>query len=212
MSFVLIVLSFVIFDRENHLTLITSLIDVTSLIFCAKGYPIGQLLMVGFSLLYGLISFNFAYYGEMLIYLGMTMPMAVFSLISWLKNPYSENTKEIQVYTLNENEFKTMFKMAFIATFVFYFILKYFNTPNIIPSTVSVITSFIAVYLTYKRSVYFALGYAMNDLVLICLWLMAAMENQVYYSVVVCFVMFLINDIYGFLSWRKMEARQFTSS
>ena len=65
------------FDRENYLTLAASLIGVTSLIVNAKGNPIGQVLMVIFSLLYGIISYTFAYYGEMVTYLGMTMPMAV---------------------------------------------------------------------------------------------------------------------------------------
>ena len=43
-----------------------------------------------FSLMYGVISYTFAYYGEMITYLGMTMPMAVFALISWVRNPYNE--------------------------------------------------------------------------------------------------------------------------
>ena len=87
LSALFIVTSFCIFDRESYLTLIASLIGVTSLIFNAKGNPIGQALMVVFSFLYGIISYTFAYYGEMITYLGMTMPMAVISLISWLKNP-----------------------------------------------------------------------------------------------------------------------------
>lgn len=90
-SVLLIVGSFCLFDRENILTLIASLIGVTSLIFNAKGNPFGQVLMVVFSLLYGIISYSFAYYGEMITYLGMTMPMAVFALISWLCNPYKGN-------------------------------------------------------------------------------------------------------------------------
>ena len=77
LSVVFIVGSFCAFDRENYLTLAASLIGVTSLIFNAKGNPIGQVLMVIFSLLYGIISYTFAYYGEMITYLGMTMPMAV---------------------------------------------------------------------------------------------------------------------------------------
>ena len=86
-SVFLIVISFFVFDKENYLSLCASLIGVTSLIFNAKGNPLGQLLMVIFSLLYGIISYTFSYYGEMITYLGMTMPMAVFALISWLKNP-----------------------------------------------------------------------------------------------------------------------------
>ena len=67
-SVLLIIGSFCMFDRENYLTLLASLIGVTSLIFNAKGNPFGQFLMVWFSLLYGVISFSFAYYGEMLTY------------------------------------------------------------------------------------------------------------------------------------------------
>ena len=49
-SVALIVISFLVFDRENYLTLCASLIGVTSLIFNAKGNPFGQLLMVIFSI------------------------------------------------------------------------------------------------------------------------------------------------------------------
>jgi nicotinamide riboside transporter PnuC len=84
-SVLLIVGSFFIFDKTNYLTLIASLIGTTSLIFNAKGNPFGQLLMIVFSVLYGTISLSFKYYGEMITYLGMTGPMALFALISWLK-------------------------------------------------------------------------------------------------------------------------------
>lgn len=60
LSIAFIVIFFFIFDRENFLTLTASLIGVTSLIFNAKGNPFGQVLMVIFSLLYGVISFTFA--------------------------------------------------------------------------------------------------------------------------------------------------------
>lgn len=207
-SVLLTVISFCIFDRENFLTLSASLIGVTSLIFNAKGNPIGQLLMIIFSLIYGIISFGFAYYGEMLTYLGMTMPMAVFSLISWLKNPYNGNKSEVEVNTLEKKEHFLMCLLALAVTVIFYFVLEHFNTANIIPSTVSVTTSFLAVYLTFRRSPFFAMAYAANDIVLIILWVSASTENIKYISVVVCFIAFLINDIYGFISWQKMKKRQ----
>lgn len=207
-SVALIVLSFCIFDRENYLTLLASLIGVTSLIFNAKGNPFGQLLMVIFSLLYGIISFTFSYYGEMITYLGMTMPMAVFALISWLRNPYNGNKAEVRVNNISRKETALMWLITTIVTFVFYFILDGFNTANIIPSTISVTTSFLAVYLTFRRSPYFALAYAANDIVLLILWGLASMEDIRYLSVVVCFIAFLINDVYGFVNWRQIEKRQ----
>ena len=96
-SVMLIIISFCVFDRTNYLTLCASLIGVTSLIFNAKGNPFGQLLMIVFSLLYGIISYSFSYYGEMITYLGMTMPMAIFALISWLRNSYNGNKSEVRL-------------------------------------------------------------------------------------------------------------------
>ena len=203
-----IIISFCIFDRESYLTLCASLIGVTSLIFNAKGNPFGQLLMVIFSLLYGVISYSFSYYGEMITYLGMTMPMAVFALISWLRNPYKGNKAEVKVNSLTSIENIFMWIITVVITVIFYFILEYFNTAYIVPSTISVTTSFLAVYLTFRRSPYFALAYAANDIVLIILWILASMLDIRYVSVLVCFVAFLFNDIYGFISWQKMKIRQ----
>lgn len=205
---ILIISSFVIFDRENYLTLSASLIGVTSLIFNAKGNPFGQLLMVIFSLLYGAISYTFGYYGEMITYLGMTMPMAAFALVAWLKNPYKGNKSEVEVNTLRKKETCFMWIITALVTVAFYFILEYFGTANIIPSTLSVTTSFVAVYLTFRRSPYFAAAYAANDVILIVLWILASIENIRYISVVVCFAAFFVNDIYGFISWRRMKIRQ----
>jgi len=207
-SVILIVLSFLIFDRSNGLTLIASLIGVTSLIFCAKGNPVGQVLMIVFSILYGIISYGFAYYGEMITYLGMTLPMAVFSLISWLRNPYEKNRSEVKVNQISIKETIFMCLLTVAVTVVFYFILEYFHTANMVPSTVSIATSFAAAYLTFRRSPYFALVYGMNDVVLIVLWVLAAIEENRYLSVVVCFIAFLVNDLYGYISWKKMEKRQ----
>lgn len=207
-SVVLIVVSFLIFDKTNYLTLVASIIGATALIFCAKGNPIGQVLMIAFSTLYSIISYTFSYYGEMLTYLFMTMPMASISLISWLKNPYKGNKAEVKVNSVSKKERVVGVIATAVATVVFYFVLKNLNTANLIPSTVSVATSFFAAYLTFKRSPYFALAYAVNDIVLIVLWVLASIVEVRYISVVVCFLAFLFNDIYGFISWQKMKKRQ----
>ena len=203
-----IVLSFLLFDRSHYITLAASLIGTTSLIFNAKGNPIGQALMIVFSLLYGLISYTFSYFGEMITYLGMTGPMALCALISWLRNPYKGNRGEVAVNRIGKWEYALLCLATAAVSLGFYFILAYFRTANLLPSTLSVATSFIAVYLTFRRSPYFALAYAANDVVLILLWILAAAEDMRYLSVMICFVMFLVNDLYGFLSWKRMEKRQ----
>lgn len=207
-SVLLITAAFVLFDRTNWLTLAASLIGVTSLIFSAKGNPVGQVLIIIFSVLYGIISFGFAYYGEMITYLGMTAPMSVFALISWLRNPYGGSRAEVRVNRIHRREAAVMFAVSAAVTAGFYFILKAFGTANLLPSTLSVTTSFLAVYLTARRCAFFALAYAANDLVLILLWTLAALGDPSYISVTVCFVTFFVNDIYGFVNWTKIYRRQ----
>lgn len=207
-SALLVLTSFIIFDRSNYLTLCASLIGVTYLIFNAKGNPVGQVLVIIFSLMYGVISYRFAYFGEMITYLGMTMPMAVFALISWLRNPFNGNKAEVRVNSISKTETAFMSGLAMIVTTVFYFMLQAFHTANIIPSTLSVTTSFLAVYLTFRRSPFYAIAYSANDIILIVLWTLASLTDTRYISVVVCFAVFLVNDIYSFFSWQKIKKRQ----
>ena len=129
-------------------------------------------------------------------------------LISWLRHPYKNNKAEVEVNNIGKKEVAFMLALSAVVTLIFYYILAYFDTANLLPSTLSVTTSFIAVYLTFRRSPYFALAYAANDIVLIVLWVMATAQDISYLSVLVCFAVFLANDLYGFLSWIKMQKRQ----
>lgn len=191
----------------DWLTVIASLVGVTALIFVAKGYVIGQVLTVVFAVFYGIISLFFRYYGEMITYLGMTAPIAVSTVISWLRHPY-KGSREVSVHRLTAKEWVVMAVGAVAVTAAFYFILKALENANLLFSTLSVTTSFIASYLTLLRSPYYALGYAANDVVLIVLWVLAAATDLSYLPMIVCFVMFLANDLYGFFNWRQMARRQ----
>ena len=203
--------SFLISGGGDFLSLTASLIGVTSLIFIAKGFVLGQILMVAFSAFYGIISFFFSYYGEMITYLGMTAPMAVMSVVSWIKHPFKK-TKEVEVARVTKAQIALMIVLTVAVTALFYFILKALGNASLIISTVSVTTSFAAAYLTFLRSEFYALGYAANDIVLIILWIIAAMTDISCLPMVFCFVMFLFNDLYGFYSWRKMRKRQGSAS
>ncbi|HAS37020.1 MAG TPA: nicotinamide mononucleotide transporter [Ruminococcaceae bacterium] len=207
-SAAIILVSFFIFDKENYVTLVASLIGVTSLIFNAKGNPLGPLLIIIFSGFYGYISYTFDYYGEMITYLGMSAPIAAVALVSWLKNPFKGNKAQVTIDSLRKKDVIVMFIIAAVVTAGFYFILGALGTANMIPSTISVTTSFLAVYLTYKRSEYYALAYAANDVVLIVLWIMATIKDISYLSVIICFAVFLVNDIYGFINWKRMKQIQ----
>jgi nicotinamide mononucleotide transporter len=207
-SIIIVLISNLATKDFDLLTLVAALTGVTSLIFAAKGNVWGQVLMILFSILYGIISFRFRYWGEMLTYLGMTLPMAVWSTITWIKNPSENNGNEVQIQSLSKKHIVALCISGIIVTAVYYYILKSFNTPNIIFSTISIITSFIAASLTMLRSSYYAVWYAVNDVVLIILWVLASLKDPAYIPVVVNFSIFFMNDMYGFMSWKQRELEQ----
>lgn len=192
--------------EKSLLSLAASLIGVTALIFVAKGDVIGQALSVVFALFYALVSWKMKYYGEIITYLCMTAPIAMMSVITWIRNPYSEH--EVRVRTLNVRQWIALVCLAGLVTVAFYFILDYFDTPNLIFSTLSVFTSFMASGLTMLRSEYYGFWYGMNDIVLIVLWVLASVEDISYAPMVACFGIFLLNDAYGFINWQRIKKRQ----
>ena len=82
------------------------------------------------------------------------------------------------------------------------------ETPNLTFSTISIFTSFVASYLSLKRSPFYALAYALNDVVLIVLCVLATIKERSYLAIVICFVSFFANDMYAFFNRNKMLKRQ----
>ncbi len=188
------------------------LVGATALIFVSKGEPFGQLLTIVFSVIYGIISYRFAYWGEMITYLGMTAPMAVISLVTWLRHPFAKGKTEVQVANLTGRKWLLVILSTAAVTALFYPILAALHTAQLPLSTVSVATSFSACALTFLRSPYYALAYAANDIVLMLLWYLAARENADYIPMILCFAIFLCNDLYGFCNWRRIRSRQSKSA
>ncbi len=206
-SALIVTLAFFLSGSQTIIHLFASLVGVSALIFIAKGYPICHLLFIIFAILYSIISYELHYYGEMITYLCMSMPACIFNLVSWLRHPY-QGSAEVQVEKLTPRKIILTFLLTTAVTVIFYFILSVLGTANLLVSTLSVATSFLASFLSFLRSPYYALGYVVNDVVLIILWSIASISDVSNLSVVACFAVFFVNDIHGFISWKRMEKRQ----
>lgn len=208
-SILVVVGTSVAFQAGDWLNLTASLIGMTALIFVAKGHALGQVLTIVFAVFYGVIAWSIRYYGEAFTYLGMTAPMALVALITWLRNPYKDSA-EVTVHRLTRRQWTLLLLATAAATLIFYFLLRGMGNAALLVSTLSVTTSFLASGLTALRSPYYALAYAANDLVLIILWVIASLTDVSNVPMAACFVMFFVNDMYGFINWRWMEKRQRT--
>lgn len=205
-SVVVIVIAYLFAESGEWLTLIASLLGVTALIFVAKGDVLGQVIIIVFSLLYGIISFKQRYYGEIFTYVGMSAPIAAMSVVTWLRHPYSQN--EVRISRISVKKMLVLLIATAVVTAIFYFILSLFGTASMLFSTISIATSFLASVLMLLRSPLYAAAYALNDIVLIVLWGLATVGDMSCLMMVICFAVFLVNDIYGFVNWLKMQKNQ----
>ena len=207
-SLIIVISSNFFTDNIDYFKMASTIVGATALMFIAKGNAWGQILSVAFCIMYAYTSYQFRYYGEMITYLAMSLPIAFVSIFTWLKNPYKKGENVVKIHKLSGKEIVLMTAFAIGVTIGFYFVLRVLNTPNLIVSTISVTTSFFAAYLLLRRNTYYALAYALNDLILITLWVLASIKDISYLTVVSCFVMFFINDLYGFISWKIREREQ----
>ncbi len=206
-AFATIILTFFLTRSQDYMTLVSSITGITMLMFIVKGNVVGQFLTVIFSVCYGIVSYFTKYYGEMITYLGMSTPAAIYAIVTWLRHPYKDSSS-ISIAKLNTKKVTIVGVISAAVTVAFYFILRALGTSNLAISTVSVALSMMAACFTVLRSPFYGLAYACNDIVRIVLWSMVAATDTSCLPIVVCFCLFFIYDTYGFINWTRMKKKQ----
>ena len=205
LSSIIIVVVSGIFTKSNLLTISCSITGILCALTQAKGKVISQFIGLLLVLLYSVLSFQNRYYGEVLIYIFIMLPLFVGGIISWIKNVNRETD------TVNKNELKRVewIVLTIVASITFiglYYLLKYFNTSQLFISTLSMVTSLFATYLVARRSKYGFLFYMGNDIIMLILWgLPVVLGNLTLIPMMVNPIINFINDTYGWRSWNKRE-------
>ena len=207
-SIIALTVTFVIGKEKNWLSFISSILGVIDVMFFAKGLVLAPFLCTVDCVLYSIISYKQHYYGEMIIYIGLMIPICLISIISWLRNRKKDDKSKVEVNKVRAKEFIILAAVSVVTTFGFYFMLKAFNTSQLIISTLSLVTSVFSAYLLFRRNSYYALGYMANDAILIILWSMSVVNfGLTFLPMVIRFCLFFINDTYGFVRWKLEEKK-----
>lgn len=206
-SIILVSLVGVIF-KSDLLTTVCSIVGIVTALLLAKGKNLGQIFGLLIVALYSIVSFKNGFYGEVIIYLFILLPMYIMGIISWVKH----QNKETNTVEVNEIKKKEWIIVSFVSVVVFigiYFLLKLFNTKELFISSLSVIDSLFAIYLGVRRSKYSFHFYVLNDLILILLWGIPVISGELLLIPMVFNpIINLINDLYGIYNWRKLEKQQ----
>lgn len=189
-------------------TIIDSLYTVTYLttaILMSKGKVESYFIGIISVFFYGIVSYNQGYYGELLITIFLTFPMMIIGIISWLKHQDKDEDVVI-ISSLSKKEIVFAFSSQLILFWVYYFLLKAFNTDLLMISSLSIVTSVLATYFEARRSELSLFCYVANDLILITLWMIPIINGVTsLISVLIGPMLLLVNDIYGSYNWKRLK-------
>lgn len=189
-------------------TIIDSLYTITYLttaILMSKGKVESYFIGIISVFFYGIVSYNQGYYGELLITIFLTFPMMIIGIISWLKHQDKDEDVVI-ISSLSKKEIVFAFSSQLILFWVYYFLLKAFNTDLLMISSLSIATSVLATYFEARRSELSLFCYVANDLILITLWMIPIINGDTsLISVLIGPMLLLVNDIYGSYNWKRLK-------
>ena len=193
---------------SDFITISTAVLGVICALFLAKGLVVGHIIGIVLVVFYSILSYKNSFYGEMLIYLFIMLPMYVWGIYSWLKHKNKENNF-LEVNSIKKIEWIIVSFVSIIIYIVFYFILKSMNTNELFISTLSIVDNIFAIYLLARRSKYGFVSYIINDLILIILWGIPVISgNLLLFPMMLNPLANLVNDIYGVVYWSKMQKNQ----
>ena len=94
-SVILVSLVGIIF-KSDLLTTLCSIVGIIPALLLAKGKNLGQIFGLLIVALYSIVSFRNGYYGEVIIYLCIMLPMYIVGIISWIRHQNKDtNTVEV---------------------------------------------------------------------------------------------------------------------
>ena len=203
----LIAIALTILFKGTYIDLVYTLLYFWTALLLAKGKYSCYIIGIISTFFYAFVSYRNLYYGEVIIAMCCTLPLMIVGLINWLKN--QDNTNTVIIKEITKKELIIVLLSQVIMFAGYYYLLKTFNTNNLLVSTFSVVASIIATYLTARRSEYGFIGFIINDIILITLWSIPVINgNMNIIPVLLCPILLLINDIYGVCNWKKIKTTQ----
>ena len=193
--------------RGTIFDLFYTLLYFWTALLLAKGKWVCYVIGIVSTFFYAYVSYQNGYYGEIMISMFLTLPLTIVGLLDWIR--HQDKTKTVVVKNISKRELLIVLGSQIILGWGYYYLLKMFGTQNLVVSTLSIVASLVATYLTARRSEHGFVGFIINDVILIMLWGMPVISGDfALIPVVLCPVLLLVNDIYGVYNWKRIKGRQ----
>lgn len=194
------ILTFALVKNRNWLAFSCSIVGIVSMFFFSKGFVIAPILGVIYDAFYIAVATTQRFWGEVIIFAGIMLPVELASIFNWFKNKNKDNPALVTSNKISKKEWFILGSVIIASTVGLFFALQALGTNQLVINTLSLAANGAGVYLMFRRNKYYSLAYCIDDLVSIVLWAMAVATAGVQFlPSLVCMISFALIDFYGFV-------------
>lgn len=195
--------------HDTWIGLTASLSGMLCVVLTAKGKISSFYVGIVNILTYSYVAFKSAYYGDVALNMLYFLPMSFLGIYFWGKNSREkENVKRVIVKSLSWNEKFLWFALSVMVLFVFGTFLWIINGTLPFIDSATTVFSIIATILLTKRVTDQWFYWIMVDVLSLVMWAYIFSTRGGDVSMLVMWSAFLVNAVYGYYNWIKMEAAQ----
>lgn len=210
----MIVLSFI--WKDTPIGTLSAVTGVISVVLCAKGRVSNYVFGMVYVTAYAYVAFQNKLYGEVMMNLLYYVPMNVIGFITWTelakKKAESAQTgdvsKDVETRHMSSKQRWMTFVIAVVVILAYWQLLKFMGGNLALIDSCSTIVSIIAMYLQVMRYTESWIMWIFTNLISIVLWLTAMLtQDSNNITMLLMWSAYLVNSTYGYINWKKLEAK-----
>ena len=206
--FTAIIIGLSIYWKDNWMGIVASLTGIWCVVLVAKGRTSNYYFGIVNVIFYALVALKWQYYGEVMLNAIYFLPMQIYGLYFWTRNKNKlVGVKDtVQVKFLKNRGRLFWGALSVIGIIGYGFILKRIGGRMPFTDSTSTVLSIIAMVLMARLFMEQWILWIVVDIVSIALWVnVVVVEGGNDISILIMWVAYLINAVYGMISWIKMH-------
>jgi nicotinamide mononucleotide transporter len=195
--------------KDSVIGLITSLSGMLCVVLVAKGKIFNYYPGIINVVLYAYLSYNQSFYGEVALNLLYFLPMQFIGLYLWKKHQSAQSdSSDVHVNTLSNKALLVWIGVILASTVLLGFILGQIGGAQPYVDSITTILQIVAQIFMIKRLVEQWITWIFVNIFSIILWFTAFMSTGNDVTILIMWIAYLVNSVYGYLNWRKIHQTQ----
>ena len=201
---IMIVLS--IIWGDNLLALISGITGILGVVLAAKGKVSTYIFATVNVAIYAFLTFQNHLYGEFMLNAFYYIPMNFIGFYLWSRHKDNESG-EVEGKKLTGKQTVIMFVIVAAVVLVYWQILSRIGGQLALIDAMSTVFSVVALIMQVARYAEQWLLWIIVNVVSVVMWLLLIGKDSSAVTMVVMWVAYLFNSVYGYYNWRKLAAR-----